>query len=227
MTNRNLKTSVALLALSGCAAEGVPAIGSLDAGAPAAGKEDAGAPGRGSGLQGDARVSDLLAIVICTALSLAGCDGGSGDLLPDAGLLDTQAATDIGKIDVLGDTGKGDTDNGGYTPEGVTANLGVNPCQNATQHPECSHPARCGWDPATNKCYTNDSSSHLVGICDEAKWCSNASYEPGTVLVWNQSDPRYVYRGDLSGGYICLLNVTTWCPSGDCCANSGCHSCTD
>jgi hypothetical protein len=250
MNMTTLKTSVAALAISGCATEGVPTpIEASDAGFPASGKEDAGAARRGpSGqtdagiflpadavttdgavtglsvdavatgdssfaLGHDARVSDLLAIVICTALTLAGCDGGGGDLVPDAGLLDTQA--DVLRTDVLApapDTGKTDIDNGGYTPNGVTANLGVNPCQNTVQHPECDLAVTvgCGWDPATNKCYPVGGNVITNFICDSTKMCSMATYQPGTVLIWKPTDARYTYLGDSSGGYVCLPNSEIW-----------------
>lgn len=232
MVMTNLKTSVAFLAISGCAAEGVPASVAPDAGAP--GREDAGGTRRGPGAF-DA-VSDLLAIVVCTAMSLAGCDGGSDDLVPDAGLLDTQVSTDVLRTDtiVAPDTGKLDTiksDAGGYTPNGVTANLGANPCQTK---PEClKSGVRCGWDPATNKCYDNNpdllnTNGHMPGICDETKWCTDGSLPPGT-LMWTV-DARHTYLGDSSGGYVCLPIETTWCPAGGCCSvgmSSGCRYCTN
>jgi hypothetical protein len=261
--SKNLKASVAVLALTGCASEGVPR--SPDAGLPGG---SAPGRGRGPGASGDdvgaflpadaeatgadslaiggdavttdgatglgdavatdgavtlsdARLPDLLAVAICAVGMLLGCDGGTGDLVPDAGLVDARPATDVlspdtGKTDVLvPDTGNG------YTPNGVTANLGENPCQRKTLHPECfAIGVKCGWDPATDKCYPNES-NHINGVCDETKWCSTAEYPPGAILIWNPADPRYTYLGDVvggSGGYVCLLNIVTWqmstCPSG-------------
>jgi len=236
----NLKASVAVLAISGCAAEGVPVNVALDAGS--SGREDLAARGvgRGPGVRDDAaddtqiadlgsasvvdaRVSDLLAIAICTAMSLAGCDGGSGDLAPDAGLLDTQVSTDVLHSDSKGAVYTGGADAQGFGPAGVTTNLGLNPCTNADLHPECRVAAgladtNCGWNPTTNTCFPMVT-THINGLCDAVKWCVNASYGPNTVLVWERT-AYYSYRSDQGGGHVCRLNTATfvasWSGSGVC-----------
>lgn len=150
MTNANLKTSVAVLALSGCAAEGVPANVSPDAGSTVSGKLDASGPRRGpasrdngssslpeAGIEvvvgadagvvlgadaravddagfgtdaqadlgsvgvADTRVSDLLVVVLCTALSLAGCDGGIGPAEVPPDLTDAGAKKDVMPVATL------------------------------------------------------------------------------------------------------------------------------
>lgn len=141
----------------------------------------------------------------------AGCTDGAGKLIvPDAGTdgsivtgmdlrptsSDTQFEADSRLLDATN----------GYTSTGVTVNLGVNPCYTdyARAHPPATNDAMGGgWDPATNTCHT-PAWPVTSGICGTKPACG--TYAPGTLLVWDANDLRFRYRGDVSGGVVCLPN---------------------
>ena len=98
----------------------------------------------------------------------------------------------------------------GYTSNGVTVFLGVNPCYTdyARAHPPATNDAMGGgWDPATNTCNT-PAWPVMSGICGTKPACG--TYAPGTLLIWDANDLKYRYRGDPSGGVVCLPNDTPY-----------------
>jgi len=95
----------------------------------------------------------------------------------------------------------------GYTDNGVTLYLGANPCaQFADAHGEAAHGG--GWNPSVGgiygTCFNPSTSTATSGICGPTPVCG--AYSPGTLLIWDAKDPRFLYLGDPSGGYICLPN---------------------
>jgi hypothetical protein len=88
----------------------------------------------------------------------------------------------------------------GYTAAGVTASLGTNLC---ADYYKAHGSDAVGWLPASvvggnGACYTSE------GVCGSKPSCG--TYAPGTLYVWDTSNPRYRYLGDSSGGYVCLPN---------------------
>jgi hypothetical protein len=97
-----------------------------------------------------------------------------------------------------------------YNPTGlVIPDLGPNPCADAKKHPECVTGAMstCGWRPDTNECFSIAQGHSKTGmiICDKSLQCVDATYQPGTVLYWEDIDLNNMYfTNNKMDGYICL-----------------------
>jgi hypothetical protein len=87
-----------------------------------------------------------------------------------------------------------------YTPYGVDANLGPNPCTNTKQHPECLSGC-CGWNPTNNECF-------VLGGPGVVSPCSSNGVPAKVGELISSCDPAYAprfrYRGDSTGGFVCL-----------------------
>jgi hypothetical protein len=130
-------------------------------------------------------------------------------LRPDGGVATTDVQ--VGSVTLVKtDAQVGDLVSGAASG-GVTVNLGKNPCPNASLS---------GWDPATGACYTGPSGTCKIVPQNAQEAAFQAShpsapvcgdtYAPGTLLIWSSTDPRFHYLADVSGGNVCLPNVTSY-----------------
>jgi cysteine-rich repeat protein len=110
----------------------------------------------------------------------------------------------------------------GYTSNGILVYLGRNPCGDAPG----TTVAHSGWYPLTGGCYTTNSATATRGVCGvepqsameiafaESHGINTAvcgtTYAPGTLLIWDSTDPRFHYLDDPSGGNVCLPNAVPY-----------------
>lgn len=159
----------------------------------------------------------LMTTFILSLVVASGCDSGTGEVdVPDGGSVVTR--TDAGVVLDIPTTPfpYAGTVASDYTASGVTGYLGHNNCVNIYAD---SVKVPAGFEPGTEFCWRATQADGRGGICGAELDCSLCTqgvcacmpacgtYAPGTLRVWSVDDSRYTYRGDVSGGYVCLPNV--------------------
>jgi hypothetical protein len=170
-----------------------------------------------------------LLVTVALLVGFSGCDGAAGtgtEDIPDGGGLPKKGPA-------LGSDG-GTTVTSlqdampGYTASGVTVSFGMNPCGTGGSYGWIPAP-NSGWDPTIGHCFTTSTTTFLVtsGVCevvpqDKAVAVFNAAhgewinptcgltYAPGTLLIWDATDPRFHYVANPSGGNLCLPNTAPY-----------------
>jgi hypothetical protein len=159
------------------------------------------------------RIRGLAVLAVGLLFGLAGCDGSSAATTPE-GIDGGIVRTDSGARPTTNDAKP--LPDVGYS---VLEDLGYNYCVRAT--------VTSGWDPSispgnavapavvivSSVCYPPTEASGRGGVCGAVPACG--TYAAGTILVWSEDDPRFIYQGNAlqtdsahpnGGGYLCLPN---------------------